>query len=547
MIKKSGLAAATFVTALGISSGAQALEPKQCLSMADMNAALRAEGQRTLIIGDRIAAIGNTANPGVTTRMIRNVNTVTSNDDGSVGYQLEGDKSRAETSTSVCVAAKLTDIQLFDARKTDIPQAAYLGGDFNRTVDESATVGARPMLVAKTVFGSGESTRYGLPIVVFGNIPEQAAIIATRTPDGIAQKLALMNRAEYTTVALQRLGDQISAPPRTTNVAVAPVAPTPPPQAFTRTTFPEPTESKPVLLLGKEDVPSMWVVLVARTHCPKEMVRNESMTLNEGSWSTGVDPIATYCGQNLVYYMGLMPYTEFREKMNAGLVRISGKRARDFTSDMAFRVNKLDTMNIFRELERRQDATLALSAPRTGPISRYAAASTSPITAGGPSAADILSTHARSTRKYFGGNLTGVPGEVAYDSIWGGISHYDQRNIQNYGCTALSKGKYRCTYDFEKRHVADSDSQWGRGIVALLQPSHSRNTYTFIFDGKAWNSPELDAENIAAKGAASRTAQSSDDWRARAAAERAEQDEKNRKNWECRMDALRDGAMAFCF
>ena len=207
-MRNFGLAAAAFATALGMSASAQALEAKQCLSMDDMNAALRAEGQRTLIIGDRIAAMGNTANPGVTTRMVRNVNTVTSNEDGSVGYQLEGDKSRAEISTKVCVRAKLTDIQLFDARKTTIPKAAYLGGDFDRTVNESATVGSRPMIVANTVFGTGDSTRYGLPLVVFGNIPERAAAIATQTSEGKAELLAVMNQAEYTPVALQRLGDR---------------------------------------------------------------------------------------------------------------------------------------------------------------------------------------------------------------------------------------------------------------------------------------------------------------------------------------------------
>jgi hypothetical protein len=34
---------------------AAALEPKQCLPIAEMNAALKADGQRSLIIGDRWA------------------------------------------------------------------------------------------------------------------------------------------------------------------------------------------------------------------------------------------------------------------------------------------------------------------------------------------------------------------------------------------------------------------------------------------------------------------------------------------------------------
>ena len=194
---------AAIAATMACATPAMAMDAKQCLPMAEMNAALKAEGQRTLIIGDRIASVGRT---GTTeTRMVRAVNTVTSNADGSLGYQLEGNLPRAEASTRVCVAAKLTDIRLFDARNTNIPKSVYLGGDFNRSVDEAAQRGSRPMLMANTVFGSGATLRNGLPIVVFGNVTERAGLITAHMPNGEGQVLALMNEVEYTPVALERL------------------------------------------------------------------------------------------------------------------------------------------------------------------------------------------------------------------------------------------------------------------------------------------------------------------------------------------------------
>lgn len=194
---------AAMAAAMAFSSPALALDAKQCLPMAEMNAALKAEGQRTLIIGNRIAAVGREGS--TETRMVRAVNTVTSNADGSIGYQLEGNNPRSIPSTQVCVRAKLTDIQLFDARRTDIPQAAYLGGEFDLAVQEKAAKGVRPMLLASTVFGSGPTEHRGLPLMVFGNIAERGGTITTRSAAGQPQMLALLNETEYTSVALERL------------------------------------------------------------------------------------------------------------------------------------------------------------------------------------------------------------------------------------------------------------------------------------------------------------------------------------------------------
>lgn len=189
---------------------ALALEPKQCLPMAEMNAALRAEGQRTMIIGDRVAINDDGSRPsGV--RFDRYVNTVTSNADGSTGYQLEGDLPRVQSSTIVCVATKLMNVRLYDARGTHIPPAAYLGGQFDAVVKENAAKGSRPMLVADTVHPSpGGVERRGLPIVLFGNVPHRTGSIATRLPDGKPQFLVGMADTDYTPAGLARLNPQVA-------------------------------------------------------------------------------------------------------------------------------------------------------------------------------------------------------------------------------------------------------------------------------------------------------------------------------------------------
>lgn len=207
---KSALGAA-FLAATCLASPVYALEPKQCLSMTDMNAALRAEGQRTMIIGDREALVNPKFDANgrlmVAEDILHFVNTVTSNDDGSLGYQLEGDKPRAESSTQVCVRAKLNHVRLFDARRPGIPQAAFLGGRFDDALRADEKLGTRPMLIADTVHEGG---RIGLPVVMTGNTSLRAGYLITRRPDGLAQHLMQMSDTDYTAAALSRLKPQVA-------------------------------------------------------------------------------------------------------------------------------------------------------------------------------------------------------------------------------------------------------------------------------------------------------------------------------------------------
>ncbi|AZI37878.1 hypothetical protein NT2_13_00810 [Caenibius tardaugens NBRC 16725] len=175
-----------------------------------MNAALRAEGQSVVIIGDREALQNPT---GQMTRVVRYVNTVTTNADGSVGYQLEGDLPRAQTSTSVCVGAKLTNVRLYDARQPVIPQAVFLGGQFDALVRANAAKGNRPMMLADTVHSApGGGERRGLPLVMFGDPQDmKTASQVTQLSDGRPQFLVGMSDTDYTSAGLARLNAKLAS------------------------------------------------------------------------------------------------------------------------------------------------------------------------------------------------------------------------------------------------------------------------------------------------------------------------------------------------
>lgn len=188
-------------------ASALALEPRQCLPLAEINAALKAEGQRTLIIGDR-KAVNDAPERASGVSVTRYANVVTSNADGSLGYQIEGDLPRAQASTRMCVTARLTRIRLFDARKPGVQPGALLGGAFDIEVRENERIGTRPMLIADTVHPAPDgSTRVGLPMIVFGNMAGRSAAIYARLPDGRAAFMVLMGDADYTPEALRRLGN----------------------------------------------------------------------------------------------------------------------------------------------------------------------------------------------------------------------------------------------------------------------------------------------------------------------------------------------------
>ena len=185
--------------------------------MAEMNAALRAEGQRTVIIGDR-STVHNDASRSAGVRMELFVNTVTKNADGSVGYQLEGNRPRAEASTEVCVRAKLENVTLYDARLPRVSANANLGGAFNDLVRQNASVGTRPMVIADTVHRNSDGTsRRGLPLVVFGNMAQRGGALVTALPNLQPQRLGVLVNLDYAPSGLSELAGPALASARTPN------------------------------------------------------------------------------------------------------------------------------------------------------------------------------------------------------------------------------------------------------------------------------------------------------------------------------------------
>ncbi|MBK6708013.1 MAG: hypothetical protein IPG54_11270 [Sphingomonadales bacterium] len=156
-----------------------------------------------MIIGNRSGVQERDAR-GNPTRVTESAEVITSNADGSVGYNLAGNRPREEASTEMCVGARLTNVRLYDARSTTIPRDAYLGGAFNQVVDQMP-LGTLSMVVADTVFSNGSGgIRLGRPIVLFGNVDVRGASLMTYTANGEAARLALMVDTGFTP-ALERL------------------------------------------------------------------------------------------------------------------------------------------------------------------------------------------------------------------------------------------------------------------------------------------------------------------------------------------------------
>jgi hypothetical protein len=173
--------------------------------MADMNAALRAEGQRTIIIGDR-AALRNDASRESGLRVNRWVNTFTSNDDGTLGYNLEGDRPSGEPSTRVCVAGKFTNIRLYDARRPGTPDGVVREGAFGAMVAEQERQGIRPMLQADSIStGPNGEVRRGNSVTLMGDVARQSAMLFVNRTGGRAESLKLMMNVAYTPAGLERL------------------------------------------------------------------------------------------------------------------------------------------------------------------------------------------------------------------------------------------------------------------------------------------------------------------------------------------------------
>ncbi|UDF05350.1 hypothetical protein [Asticcacaulis sp. AND118] len=205
VLPKICVGAGAFAASLYASSAAFALEPKQCLSLDKMKAALAAEGQSILIIGDR-KVINDAPELETGVRVTRYMNAVTSNADFTVGYQIEGDLPRVEKSANVCVRAKLANIRLYDARKPGTRKAFLFGGKFDAEVREKETAGTRPVIIADTVHTASDGTQqHGLPMVMFWHPKGHSATIYAVGVGNEPRLLVFMGDTELSASAVKWL------------------------------------------------------------------------------------------------------------------------------------------------------------------------------------------------------------------------------------------------------------------------------------------------------------------------------------------------------
>lgn len=116
MLRRLGFCTAVVLVA-ALSSPASALDTGQCLPAAQVRATLAAEGQNTIIVGNRTGY-------GYPTALI-----FTSDASGSKGYALRGDKPLGEQATTICVDSVYRDVRLNDITRPGIPAWAKMGGD----------------------------------------------------------------------------------------------------------------------------------------------------------------------------------------------------------------------------------------------------------------------------------------------------------------------------------------------------------------------------------------------------------------------------------
>ncbi len=80
-----------------------------CLPTAEMMARLQAEGQKSILVGNRMALIDEKNDRFVNERAM---NVMTMNEDGSRGYNLEANAAIGKPATQYCVRGSFNDVRL---------------------------------------------------------------------------------------------------------------------------------------------------------------------------------------------------------------------------------------------------------------------------------------------------------------------------------------------------------------------------------------------------------------------------------------------------
>lgn len=174
---------AAFLASMCASSPAQALEPKQCGSTAEIVAALKAEGQVEIISAER-AAIG----------LPRNI--FTSNADGTLGYNIEA--GTYEEKGKLCVGVKYTDILLNGNPGYARPAWASMGPNsandrhldlIERNTNDKVVMGATSLVPD----GHGGERKGAFMLVTRGNPPKDTVLASTSTGQLYARSAGGLN------------------------------------------------------------------------------------------------------------------------------------------------------------------------------------------------------------------------------------------------------------------------------------------------------------------------------------------------------------------
>lgn len=199
--KKHFRTAATAAAALSMAATldatqAQALEVGQCGAPAEMSAALKAEGQKSLINVDRIV-VGD----------VDSVQVFTSNSSGQ-GYLVEGDQPNGSLSSKFCITLKYQGIELYDSKKNEIPSSALKGGKHDEVLKTSYSNGIRLMMQARTILNGHLSSWVTISADQNDNI---GLMLFTDSRNDVKPMSAIKN-LKYTDMAKTILQSQSNAP-----------------------------------------------------------------------------------------------------------------------------------------------------------------------------------------------------------------------------------------------------------------------------------------------------------------------------------------------
>lgn len=165
------LAMSLGMACISMAQEAKAMEDRSCMAFNDMVTALRAEGQQTIVQGDKA---GLTGGP-------KSLIIYTSNADGTRGYEVGGSR-RAEgvMPDQLCVRGTLTNIQIHNVAERTIPtnwrlpvsmpldqveaEAERRGitrtADYNWSLDNGAQYGGYPAIKASFVINGQPSNAF---------------------------------------------------------------------------------------------------------------------------------------------------------------------------------------------------------------------------------------------------------------------------------------------------------------------------------------------------------------------------------------------------